>query len=124
MKKTLLLLSLIVFTSLGFSQRSNLIVFSENGERFQVVLNGILQNGQAETNVLITDLIAPSYQLKLLFESPSIPDLSKSVYFNDPNTQLTLRLKKNKKGKYVLRMYNQAKKEWKNIVIKLVKKPG
>ena len=106
MRKIYLLLSLMIITTLAYSQSSNLIVFSENGERFQVVLNGILQNAQAETNVLITDLIAPSYKLKLLFENPNIPDLDKTVYFNDPGVQMTMKLKLNKKGKYVLRLFN------------------
>jgi len=108
MKKVYFFLNLILISSMGFSQGSNLIVFSENGEHFQVVLNGILQNSQAETNVLITNLIAPSYKLKLLFEDANIPDLAKTIYFNNPNTQLTFKLKLNKKGKYVLRMFNSV----------------
>ena len=106
MRKIYLLLSFLVFTAMAYSQRSNLIVFSENGERFQVVLNGILQNAQAETNVMITNLIAPSYKLKLLFENPNISDLEKTVYFNDPGVQMTMKLKLNKKGRYVLRLFN------------------
>lgn len=95
--------------SIGFivkAQNSNLVIFSENGERFQVVLNGILQNAQTETNVMITDLIAPSYQVKILFENPAIPDLEKTIYFQEMNVQLTLKLKQNKKGEYKLRMFN------------------
>jgi hypothetical protein len=108
MKKILFILSLFLLSITAFTQSSNLIVFSENGERFQVVLNGILQNAQAETNVLITDLIAPSYKLKLLFIDANIPDLEKTIYFNDQYSQVTFKLKLNKKGKYVLRMFNSV----------------
>lgn len=106
MKKTLLLFAVLMMSLTAFAQRSNLVIFSENGERFQVVLNGILQNAQSETNVLITDLIAPSYQVKLLFENPAIPDLEKTIYFQEMNVQLTMKLKQNRKGDYKLRMFN------------------
>jgi hypothetical protein len=106
MKKTFLLFSFLVLGISIYAQRSNLVIFSENGERFQVVLNGILQNAQAETNVMITDLVAPSYQAKILFEDANIPDLEKTIYFQDMNVQLTMKIKQNKKGAYVLRLFN------------------
>lgn len=106
MKKSILIFMLLAINLMAFTQKSNLVIFSEDGERFQVVLNGILQNAQAETNVMITDLIAPSYQTKILFEDPNIPDLEKTVYFQEMNVQLTLKLKQNKKGEYKLRMFN------------------
>ena len=108
MKRSLLLSTFLLLIMMGFSQRSNLVIFSENGERFQVVLNGILQNAHAETNVLITDLIAPTYKAKIIFANQKIPALEKTVYLNEPNNQLTLRLKQNRKGKYVLRMFNMV----------------
>jgi hypothetical protein len=48
----------------AFAQLSNLIFFTENGERFTVILNGIRQNPNPETNVKVTDLPAPNYKLK------------------------------------------------------------
>lgn len=106
MKKTFLLLTLLFVGFLTNAQKSNLVIFSENGERFQVVLNGILQNAQAETNVMIQDLIAPSYKAKILFEDPEISDLEKTIYFQEMNVQLTLKITQNKKGDYKLRMFN------------------
>jgi len=89
------------------AQNSNMIIFSENGERFQVVLNGVLQNADPETNVLITGLNAPSYKLKVLFEN-EISDLDKSIYFQEGSAQYTYALKKNRKGEYVLRFQNSV----------------
>lgn len=106
MKKTILLFSILFVSLITLAQSSNLIIFSENGERFSVVLNGILQNGQAETNVMVQGLVAPTYQAKIIFENTQIPELTKTIYLNEPNVQLTLKLKPNKKGKYVLRMFN------------------
>ena len=108
MKKTIVLFSLIISSIWGYTQSSNLIIYSENGERFSVVLNGILQNADVETNVLITDLIAPSYQVKILFEDSQISDLTKTIYFNEPSVQATYKIKQNKKGEYVLRFFNSV----------------
>lgn len=106
MKKVFLLLSILLWSLLTFAQGSNLIIFSENGERFSVVLNGILQNGQAETNVMVQGLIAPTYQAKILFENVQTPELTKTIYLNEPNVQVTYKVKQNKKGNYVLRLFN------------------
>lgn len=108
MKKTLVLFMLLSMGFMAFAQKSNLVIFSENGERFQVVLNGILQNAQAETNVMITDLIAPSYKVKILFEDPGISDLEKTIYFQEMYVQLTMKITLNKKGQYKLRMFNSV----------------
>lgn len=89
----------------AISQSSNLIIFSQEGERFQVVLNGVLQNADAETNVMIQDLIAPSYKVKIIFED-DIPELDKTVYFSNGPAQDTYMIKKNKKGAYVMRPQN------------------
>jgi hypothetical protein len=66
-KLLILMLSLTACTNL-FAQNSNLIFFTENGERFTVILNGVRQNNSPETNVKITDLPAPSYKLKVIFD--------------------------------------------------------
>lgn len=105
MKKILLSILLAGLLLPVISQNSNLIIFSEEGERFQVVLNGVLQNADAETNVMIQDLIAPSYKVKIIFED-DIPELDKTVYFSNGPAQDTYMIKTNKKGAYVMRPQN------------------
>lgn len=107
MKKVLFTLLMAGLMLPALSQKSNLIIFSENGEQFQVVLNGVLQNADPETNVMVTDLIAPSYKLKLIFEA-EIPDLDKSIYYQNGSSQDTYMVKANKKGEYVLRFQNSV----------------
>ena len=54
MKKYLLIATIML---MGFSiqaQKTNLIFFTEQGERFYVVLNGIQQNAEPQTNVMVT----------------------------------------------------------------------
>jgi hypothetical protein len=78
----LLLLAALAFSSNAFSQLTNLIFFSEQGERFTVILNGIRQNTTPETNVKVTDLIAPNYKLKVIFDDPNLGELDKNLMFN------------------------------------------
>jgi hypothetical protein len=90
-----------------FAQNTNLVFFSEGGERFSVVLNGILQNPAPVTNVMIKELPSPSYKAKILFEDKSIPELNKNLMFQH-GTETTFCIKKNSKGEYVVRFLNQV----------------
>jgi len=105
MRKTFLLtLALFCITALR-AQTSNLIFFSENGERFSVILNGMLQNDQPETNIKVTDLPAPSYKVKILFADPRLKEFNKTVYLN-PGTETTYAVKFIRKKGYTLRLMN------------------
>lgn len=107
MKLRFLPLLFVLLSSFAFAQNSNLVLFSDQGERFFVILNGIRQNSKAETNVKVTDLNQPSYKLKVIFEDKGIPDLDKNVFL-EAGTEYVLNIKKNKNGAYVLRFMSQA----------------
>ncbi len=108
-KKLPLLLILAALLQLsGFAQlKSNLVFFTEQGERFTVILNGIRQNPSPETNVKVTDLIAPSYKLKVIFDDPALGELDKNLMFNQ-GTESTFVIKRNNKNEYVVRWMNEV----------------
>ena len=104
--KHLILLLLVVFSfSAAQSQPSNLAFFTENGERFSVIMNGMLQNSQPETNIVVTDLPAPSYKVKILFEDKNLREINKTIYVN-PGMEATYAIKYVKKKGYTLRLMN------------------
>lgn len=107
MKKVLIICLILLTSSVLFGQRSNLVFFSEQGERFLLVLNGIQQNGDPETNVKITNLPATTYKVKIIFEDTKIPSLDKSVYM-EPGYEYTCNVRKNQKGEYVIRLLSQV----------------
>lgn len=107
MKNLLLLLFAFFAFSFAEAQSTNLIFFTEQGERFSVILNGILQNEKPETNIKITDLPAPSYKLKVIFEDEKLPQLDKTLYFNQ-GTETTFTIKRNNKNEYVVRFLNEV----------------
>ena len=102
------MLFLLLAVAGAFAQNNNIVVFSENGERFTLILNGIRQNAKPETNVKVTGLNAPNYKAKIIFESKSIFDLDQSIYLQyggestGSNMEYTYSIV-NKKGKYKLR---------------------
>jgi hypothetical protein len=100
----------LVFISIPFlskAQLTNLIFFSEQGEHFSIVLNGILQNAKPETNIKITGLPAPSYKMKVIFEDPKIPEIDKTLMFQQ-GTETTFNIRKNNKGEYVIQFLSQV----------------
>ncbi len=104
--KHLLTLTLALFILVAAkSQTSNLAFFTENGERFSVVMNGMLQNDQPETNIVVTDLPAPTYKVKIIFDDKNLKEFSKTLYVN-PGSETTYAVKYIKKKGYTLRMMN------------------
>jgi len=103
----LALLALCPFVN--FAQ-SSLTIFSEDGYRFYLILNGQKQNNVAMTNVRIDGLSQPQYAVKILFEDPSKPEMSKSVPVVDPATNafadVTYKIKTNKDGELKMRYFS------------------
>ena len=102
----LLLMTMIQLSSVA-QLKTNLVFFSEQGERFTVILNGIRQNAAPETNVKVTDLIAPNYKVKIIFEDQTLGQLDKNLTFNQ-GTETTFVIKRNNKNEYVLRWMSEV----------------
>ena len=73
MKNVLLLSCLLLTTCMVTAQKANLVFFSQSGEKFYLIVNGIQQNPAPLTNVKITDMTAPAiYQVRIKFEKSSL----------------------------------------------------
>ncbi|MBL7718557.1 MAG: DUF4476 domain-containing protein [Flavipsychrobacter sp.] len=89
----------------------NLTIFSEDGDKFFLILNGERQNNVPQTNLRIEDLQNPYYNAKIIFEDKSIADISKNnLAIADPmNGQamdVTYKIKKDGSGKAKLRYFS------------------
>ena len=97
------LVMLLLFQGIpAFSQNSNAILFTENGEKFTAILNGLRQNDKPETNVKITGLNANFYKLTVIFADAALGQKKFNMGI-DPGTETTYVIKKNNKNEYVLR---------------------
>lgn len=110
MKKYLLLFSFLIpffaFQSVQ-AQQSDVTVFSEDGDPFFLVVNGIRQNDQAQTNVKVTGITATSnsaYRLKVIFEDKNKNDINKTLYPESGVEMVMMIRYKAKKDAYVLRI--------------------
>lgn len=92
--------------TLSFSQdRGEVTVYSNTGEKFFVILNGIRQNDQAQTNVKITGLSNPYYKCKVISANRTF-ELDKNIIVKQ-DTLITYEIKE-KKGKYKMRFYSET----------------
>lgn len=105
MKHFILIASLLV-TFANFGQTSGqLVIFSNYGEKFFVILNGIQQNQQAETNVRIDGLPEGWYSCRILSEN-NLFSFTQNLGVGN-NIQSTYQLIE-KKGAYKLRYYSET----------------
>ena len=93
MKKILLFIFTILSISAANAQKGNLILFSQEGERFFVVMNGIQQNQKSETNVAIRNMPQGQYIVKIIFEDKSLGVLNDKISVF-PNVERTFNIKK------------------------------
>jgi len=108
MKKLLLpflgiILSLNVISQVN---KTNLVVFSEDGDKFYLVINGIRQNMKSETNVKVTDLTTENFSFTIIFEDTKIPSIKKSQALPFGN-EYTYRIK-DKKGKKAMKYFGET----------------
>lgn len=98
----------LLFAVAGMSaQTSNAVLFTENGEKFTVILNGLRQNNAPETNVKITGLNAEFYKMKIIFDNQTLGEKNMNLQLQY-GTETTYSIKKNNKGEYVLRFVSQV----------------
>lgn len=107
MKPILLFCLSFLTVSASFSQNGNVVLFTENGERFHLILNGARQNDQPETQVKVTGLNAEWYKSKIIFDDPALGTMDKnlSVPFGH---ETAYSIKLNKKGEYVYRLVSST----------------
>ncbi|HRN98652.1 MAG TPA: DUF4476 domain-containing protein, partial [Flavobacterium sp.] len=82
MKQILLLAVALLQVSQTFAQRpgqfGHLTIFSEDGDRFTLVLNGEQINDTPQTNLRVEDLTQPYYNAKIIFEDATKQSISKN----------------------------------------------
>ena len=84
MLKIFLILFAVMIVSLqGNSQNSNAVFFTENGEKFYVIINGLRQNEKPETNVKITGLTPTGYKIKVIFNDKNLGSVDKNIYMEE-----------------------------------------
>jgi len=109
MKHNLLILAFIMIACVaGQAQTSNAIFFAENGESFNLVLNGILQNEKPETNVKLTGLNAPGYKTRIIFSDKTLGYVDYNLNFVTMGNEVSYTIKKNSKGAYVVRYVSEV----------------
>ena len=85
-----------------FAQPSSLIFFTENGEKFILFVDGDQKNDTPMSRVTAPGIQADFAQVKIQFEHPGAPLLKQQMMI-DAGMQMTTVIRRNKKGRYILR---------------------
>ncbi|MGV3630826.1 MAG: hypothetical protein ACO1O6_06455 [Bacteroidota bacterium] len=109
MKKTLLFSFFTCLCTMGlFAQKtSNFVIFSDDASLFYVIVNGIKQNIEPQSNVKITGLTNNANQVTIIFSNEKNGSLKKSIYFQEMGYEATARITKTKKG-YKMRYFGEV----------------
>lgn len=108
MKTLGLILGLFLSIGMVLAQNSNMIVFSEQGEAFYLIVNGVRQNSTPQTNVKMTGLNTDSYKVKIVFQNENLSEFDKNIFFHTQGLEYTYAIKLNRKGVYTLGFVSEA----------------
>jgi hypothetical protein len=68
----LLFLLLSIYQTIYAQSRTRLVVFTENSERFWLVVNGQKINEQSASRVVAEDVVGETWQIKAIFENQQL----------------------------------------------------
>lgn len=95
------------FTVGAQSPSASVTFFSQDGQKFWVIMDGIKQNDKPDANVKVTGLTNPNYRAKIIFVDNTIPSIDKNIQtvdIEDKYFDATYNIQKDKKGKMVVRI--------------------
>ena len=81
MIKKITLLAFLLIGTVSFAQPGmvgHLTIFSEDGDKFTLILNGEVINDVPQTNLRVEDLNQPYYNAKIKFEDNTLADITKN----------------------------------------------
>lgn len=79
--KTTFTCLLLIASALSFGQIQpfgHLTIFSEDGDKFYLILNGERINDEPQTNIRVEELVQPYYNAKIIFEDKMRQEISKN----------------------------------------------
>ena len=109
LSKILLVVFVFLSINLNAQSRMKITVFSENGERFWLIINGEKINEKAEPRVVAEQVAGESWQIKVIFENQELKEINQNAYKIGNDRELTYVIKKKRK-KMVLRLFGMEKK--------------
>jgi Domain of unknown function (DUF4476) len=103
---------LMAFAPLFSWGQGVITIFSEDGDKFYLVMNGVQQNATPQTNVRVDGLTNDFYNSKIIFEDKTKPEISKNLPTKDAGSgqfvEWTFKIKKMKDGDLKLRAFGSA----------------
>jgi hypothetical protein len=95
------LLIVLVFCAVQLAMKAqivnNLVVFSNEGQPFTLILDGLKENQTPATNVRVVGLDLKAYQVKVIFENKRLKDANTTITFFRTGKECVFGL--NRKGK-------------------------
>lgn len=79
MKKIYTLLVALSLAATSFAQNGSLSFFSDKGEKFWVLLNGVAQNAKPQSNVKISNLAPSFYRVKVVFQIDTLGEITQNI---------------------------------------------
>ncbi|HNR55016.1 MAG TPA: DUF4476 domain-containing protein [Flavobacteriales bacterium] len=89
------------------AQTTDLVVFSDDGTKFTLIVDGDVKNDAPATRVVATGIRTETPVMMLKFEDAAIPPVKQNAYL-EMGKEYTMMLTTNKKGAKVLRMTGEA----------------
>lgn len=93
--------------SMASAQTSDIVVFSEMGEKFTLIIDGDVKNGSPASRVVATGMRNETPSIVVKFADTGIPPIKQNGLM-EYGKEYTLKVTTNKKGEYVLRMQGVA----------------
>jgi hypothetical protein len=112
MRKTITLLVSVLISTFIFAQPGtpvgHLTIFSEDGDKFTLILNGEVINDVPQTNLRVEDLNQPYYSAKIKFQNNLLIEISKNnLMLTDVNgvfSDVTYKIKKDKNNETKMKL--------------------
>lgn len=104
---TLLITASGIFSAMA-QQGSNFVFFAPEGEQFYLILNGIRQNENPETNVKVQNVTGMMVKAKIIFANTDLGEVDKTIPMPEYPSESTWQIKMTKKGEYAIRYFGDV----------------